>query len=46
MQMRDKLNQALQTTQYKKSTEIQKIFSKGNDVEDVSAQFSISNTLG
>lgn len=46
MQMRDKLQEALQTTQYKKSTEIQKIFSKGNDASDVSAQFSISNTLG
>ena len=38
-EMRQKLQVALQTTQYKKSTEIQKVFGRGKDVEEVSAQF-------
>ena len=44
-EMRQKLGEALQSTQYKKSTEIQKVFSKTKDVEDLSAKFQISNTL-
>jgi len=39
LDMRQKLSAALQQTQYKKSTEIQKVFSRGKDVEDLSAQF-------
>jgi hypothetical protein len=35
----------LQSTQYKKSTEIQKVFGKGKDVDELSAQFHLSEAL-
>ena len=38
-EMRQKLGEALQTTAFKKSTEIQKVFSAQKDADDVSAQF-------
>jgi hypothetical protein len=44
-EMRQKLQQALQSTQYKKSTEIQKVFGKGKDVEELSAQFQLTGSL-
>lgn len=44
-EMRQKLQQALQSTQYKKSTEIQKVFGKGKDVDELSAQFHLSTAL-
>jgi hypothetical protein len=45
VEMRQKLQQALQSTQYKKSTEIQKVFGKGKDVDELSAQFHLSGAL-
>ena len=44
-EMRQKLQRALQSTQYKKSTEIQKVFGKGKDVEELSAQFQLTGSL-
>ena len=43
--MKQKLHQALQSTQYKKSTEIQKVFGRGKDVDELSGQFQLSGAL-
>jgi len=43
--MRQKLSMALQATQIKKATEVQKVFGKEKDVDDYRATFEVTNIL-
>ena len=44
-EMRQKLSMALQATQIKKATEVQKVFGKEKDVDDYRATFEVTNIL-
>ena len=45
LEMRQKLNDALEATKYQKSTEIQKVFNHVKDADDYRATFEITNPL-